>query len=122
MNVTYNNCDIINTDAGGVCSYADGTLDKPIALVQLKPAALEEIAAEAGVTGTANELRKHPKVISVIKAKLDATAKEAKLPALMHAAAFLPVLEPWTAENGCLTATAKLVPKSVYKLHENELE
>merc|ERR1712060_383033 len=33
----------------------------------------------------------------------------------------MPVVEPWTAENGCLTATSKIVPKSVYKMHAKAL-
>lgn len=123
MNVTYNNAAIINNEAGGVCCYADADIDRPVAFAQCKEKELLELAAEVGVTGKQGAaLCKDPKVMAAVKAKLDAVAKEGKLPALMHAAAVLPVLEPWTAANGCLTATSKLVPKEVYKFHAEDLK
>lgn len=123
INVTYNNCDIINTEAGGVCSYADHSLDKPVAFAQVKPAALEAMAAEAGVTGKeGKELCKDPKIMAAVKAKLDVVAKAAKLPALMHCIAIMPVVDPWTPENGCLTATSKLMSKAIYSAHAKELD
>lgn len=123
MNVTYNNASIVNADAGGVCSFADASLDKPVALVQCKPKELAELAAEAGVTGKeGEELCRDPKVMAAVKAQLDAFAKEVKLPALMHAAAVMPVVDPWTTDNGCLTATNKIVAKTVWKKHEKDLE
>ena len=33
-----------------------------------------------------------------------------------------PLIEPWSTANGCLTATQKLVSKSVYKFNAKELE
>ncbi|CAE7856624.1 LACS6, partial [Symbiodinium necroappetens] len=101
INVTYNNADIINADAGG------------------KRKELLELAAKNGVTGKdGEELCRDPKVMAAVKAALDVVAKAGKLPSLMQATAVMPVLEPWTPDNGCLTATSKLVPKTVYKVHE----
>jgi len=123
INVTYNNADIINADAGGVCSYADHEIDRPVLFAQCKRQPLLDLAADAGVTGKSDEeLCRDPKVMAALKVKLDAVAKEHKLPALMHAAAVMPVLEPWTPANGCLTGTSKLVAKGVYKLHEKDLK
>lgn len=123
MNVTYNNAPIVNTEAGGVCCYGDHTIDRPVAFVQCKAKELEALAAEAGVTGKTGEaLCRDPKVMAAVKAKLDAVAKGSTLPALMHVIAVMPVLEPWTATNGCLTATSKLVSKEVYRLYEKDLE
>eukprot|EP00931_Biecheleriopsis_adriatica_P030553 TRINITY_DN18007_c0_g1_i1.p1 TRINITY_DN18007_c0_g1~~TRINITY_DN18007_c0_g1_i1.p1 ORF type:complete len:746 (+),score=178.46 TRINITY_DN18007_c0_g1_i1:83-2320(+) len=122
INVTYNNADIINTEAGGVCSYADHEIDRPVLFAQCKEKELKALAAEVGVTGKeGSDLCKDPKVMKAVKEKLDAVAKANKLPALMQAAAVMPVLEPWTAANNCLTATSKLVSKEVYKFHEKEL-
>ncbi|CAJ1362176.1 unnamed protein product [Effrenium voratum] len=123
INVTYNNSSIINADAGGVCSFASSEIDRPVILAQCKKKELLELAAEKGVTGKdGEELCRDPKVMAAVKAVLDPIAKEHKLPALMQAIAVMPVLEPWTAENGCLTATSKLVPKQIYKAHAKDLD
>mmetsp|Transcript_23513 Transcript_23513/g.42406 ORF Transcript_23513/g.42406 Transcript_23513/m.42406 type:complete len:748 (-) Transcript_23513:120-2363(-) len=123
INVTYNNADIINADGGGVCSYADHEIDRPVLFAQCKRQPLLDLAAAAGVTGKSDEdLCRDPKVMAAVKAHLDPVAKANKLPALMHAAAVMPVLEPWTTVNGCLTGTSKLFSKGVYKFHEKELK
>uniref|UniRef100_A0A7S1RFZ4 AMP-dependent synthetase/ligase domain-containing protein n=1 Tax=Alexandrium catenella TaxID=2925 RepID=A0A7S1RFZ4_ALECA len=123
MNTTYSNADIVNTDAGGVCSYGDHSIDRPVAFVQCKEKELKALAEEAGVTGKEGEELCHDtKVRAAVKAQLDKVAKAAKLPALMNVIAVMPVVEPWTSQNGCLTATSKLVPKEVWAKHAEDLE
>ncbi|CAL1133076.1 unnamed protein product [Cladocopium goreaui] len=108
INVTYNNHELVNTDAGGVCSFASHEIDLPVLLAQCKKKELLALAAANGVTGKDDDaLCKDPKVMAAVKTALDAVAKAHKLPALMQAIAVMPVLEPWTADNGCLTATSK---------------
>ena len=53
---------------------------------------------------------------------LVSTAKAAGLVPLEHVTGAYPLLEPWLTENGCLTATLKLVPKAVFKRHDKELK
>jgi len=123
MNVTYNNADIINADAGGVCSFADDSIDRPVAFAQCKLKELTELAREAGVVDKEGmELCRDPRVMKAVKAKLDVVAKAANLPSLMQVVAVMPLLEPWTPQNGCLTATSKLVSKEVYKAHAEDLK
>jgi len=123
INVTYNNHELINADAGGVCSFASHEIDRPVLLAQCKKKELLALAAANGVTGKDDDaLCKDPKVMAAVKTALDAVAKAHKLPALMQAIAVMPVLEPWTADNGCLTATSKLVAKKIYQLHEKDLD
>jgi long-chain acyl-CoA synthetase len=123
MNVTYNNADIINADSGGVCSFADDSLDRPVAFAQCKLKELTALAREAGVVDKeGEELCRDPRVMKAVKAKLDVVAKAANLPSLMCVVAVMPLLEPWTAANGCLTATSKLVSKEVYKAHAEDLK
>mmetsp|Transcript_46360 Transcript_46360/g.100815 ORF Transcript_46360/g.100815 Transcript_46360/m.100815 type:complete len:745 (-) Transcript_46360:100-2334(-) len=123
MNVTYNNADLVNTEAGGVCCYADDSLDRAVALAQVKEKELIKLAEEAGVKGKkTSEMCRDPKVMAAVKAQLDSVAKKGKLPSLMHVAAVIPVVEAWTPDNGCLTATSKLAPKGVFKLHAEELK
>eukprot|EP00439_Symbiodinium_sp_Y106_P063442 s1682_g9.t2 len=98
INVTYNNADIINADAGGVCCFASHEIDRPVLLAQCKRKELLELAAKSGVTGKdGEELCRDPKVMAAVKAALDVVAKTGKLPSLMQATAVMPVLEPWTA-------------------------
>lgn len=123
INVTYNNHELINADAGGVCCFASHEIDRPVLLAQCKKKELLALAAANGVTGKDDDaLCKDPKVMAAVKTALDAVAKAHKLPALMQAIAVMPVLEPWTADNGCLTATSKLVAKKIYQLHEKDLD
>eukprot|EP00933_Yihiella_yeosuensis_P060658 TRINITY_DN63404_c0_g1_i1.p1 TRINITY_DN63404_c0_g1~~TRINITY_DN63404_c0_g1_i1.p1 ORF type:complete len:749 (-),score=196.52 TRINITY_DN63404_c0_g1_i1:92-2338(-) len=123
INVTYNNADIINTENGGCCVFADHELDRCVLFAQCKEKELKELAAEVGAAAKDGQaMCRDPKVMAAVKAKLDVVAKEAKLPALMHAVAVLPIIEPWTAANGCLTATSKLVSKGVYKKHAEDLK
>ena len=43
------------------------------------------------------------------------------IPRALQVTGAYPLLDPWLTENGCLTATLKLVPKAVFKRHEKEL-
>jgi len=137
MNTTYNMADIVNTEAGGVCSYADHSIDRPVVLVQVRFDRLAALAEEAGVDakeasaahGAGNAggkevqaLCRNSKVMAALKAKLDPVAKAAQLAPLMHAIAAMAVVEPWTPDNGCMTPTNKMKPKDVWKKHANDLE
>ena len=121
MNVTYNNCPLVDPDAGGVSSYADGEMDSPVCFAQIKEAELAKLAAELGVSGTTQQLCVDPKVVEAVKAALIKVAKDAKLPRLEHVAAVAVLCDPWSPDNGCLTATSKLVPKAIAKRHAKEL-
>merc|ERR1711879_620437 len=89
---------------------------------QVKPKELEALGVELGIGKKGNELCKDEKIMKALHEQFVKAAKAGGLPPLMHIAAVLPVIEPWSAENGCLTATAKLVSKGVYKLHEEDLQ
>ncbi|CAL1133074.1 unnamed protein product [Cladocopium goreaui] len=49
INVTYNNHELINADAGGVCSFASHEIDRPVLLAQCKKKELLALAAANGV-------------------------------------------------------------------------
>ncbi|CAL1133081.1 unnamed protein product, partial [Cladocopium goreaui] len=126
INVTYNNHELVNADAGGVCSFASHEIDLPVLLAQCNLAAhrkKKELLALAAANGVGepnpawlDDFELLMAVMAAVKTALDAVAKESpsdqahKLPALMQAIAVMPVLEPWTE--------VRLVAKKIYQLHE----
>eukprot|EP00316_Scyphosphaera_apsteinii_P008039 CAMPEP_0119312396 /NCGR_PEP_ID=MMETSP1333-20130426/26258_1 /TAXON_ID=418940 /ORGANISM="Scyphosphaera apsteinii, Strain RCC1455" /LENGTH=783 /DNA_ID=CAMNT_0007317009 /DNA_START=75 /DNA_END=2426 /DNA_ORIENTATION=- len=123
MNVTYGNASIIDKEAGGVCCYADDSLDKPVAFAQCDATKLAALAAtKLGVTDKeSKELCALPAVMDAVRSELIAAAKEAKLPSLMHVAAVMPLVDPWSSTDGTLTATNKIVAKAIYAKHQAAL-
>jgi long-chain acyl-CoA synthetase len=118
MNTAYNNSPFVNVEAGGVCCFADDSLDKPVCLAQCKEAELVKVAVTLGLQyDTAAELTTQPQVQAAVLDSFKASAKSAGLTSLEVVAGVYPILEEWSTANGCLTATSKLVPKSVWK-HE----
>jgi len=61
------------------------------------------------------ELQTNPKVQDEILNSFKAEAKKAGLTVLETVVAVYPLLEPWSPDNGCLTATQKLVPKPKWR-------
>ena len=47
---------LVQVEAGGVCSFADASLDKPVCVAQCKEDKIMELAASLGLSGTAAEL------------------------------------------------------------------
>eukprot|EP00310_Coccolithus_braarudii_P020572 CAMPEP_0183331580 /NCGR_PEP_ID=MMETSP0164_2-20130417/921_1 /TAXON_ID=221442 /ORGANISM="Coccolithus pelagicus ssp braarudi, Strain PLY182g" /LENGTH=788 /DNA_ID=CAMNT_0025500093 /DNA_START=25 /DNA_END=2391 /DNA_ORIENTATION=+ len=121
MNTAYNASSFVNVDAGGVCCYADDSLDRSVCVAQCKPSELEKAAATLGVAGEAEELCSNPKVQEAVLASFKAVAKTAGLQSLETVVAVFPVVSDW-AGNGCLTATQKLVPRKVFTFEAKALE
>jgi len=123
MNTAYNNSPFVNVDAGGVCCFADDSLDKPVCLAQCKVDELTKVADKLGIGyASPEELPTNPKVQAEVLASFKACAKGAELTALEVVAGVYPIIEEWSTANGCLTATSKLVPKSVWKHQKKELD
>jgi long-chain acyl-CoA synthetase len=123
MNTTYNCSPFINVEGGGVSCYADDSLDRAVCVAQCKAAELVKAAEAANVAfSDASELPAKPEVQEAVLASLKAEAKRAGLVSLEVVAGVYPLLEPWSTENGCLTATQKLVPKAVWRHNSKELQ
>lgn len=112
---------------GGVLCYGDGTMDRPVALVQVNVKALQSWALGAGREGkSAEELCKDPVAEKLVLKALHAAA-EGRLAATekIVALALLPGIgpmdgvptaaSPWTAENGCLTASNKMNRQQIHQ-------
>ena len=111
MNTAYNSSPYVNVEVGGTCCFADDSLDRAVAIMQIKPPELAALATELGLCGKSDaELCGHAQVQAKVLESFKQCAQTAKLPALETVVAVLPVVVEWTTANGCLTATQKLVP------------
>ena len=123
MNTAYNASPYVNVEMGGTCCFADDSLDRVVAIMQMKPTELAKLAKELDLEGKDdNALCKNDKVQAKVLDSFKAAAKTAKLVSLETVVAVLPVTVEWSTLNGCLTATQKLVPKKVFAFHAKELE
>jgi len=123
MNTAYNASSFVNVEVGGTCCFADDSLDRAVAIMQIKPSELASLAAELGLGGKSDaQLCADAKVQAKVLESFKAAAKAAKLTSLETVVAVLPVTAEWSTLNGCLTATQKLVPKKVFSFHAKELE
>jgi long-chain acyl-CoA synthetase len=123
MNTAYNNSPFVNVDTGGVCCFADDSLDRAVAIAQCKEAEILAAAKEVGVSGSAKDAAADPKVQAKVVESFKVEAKKAGLTSLETVVAVFPIVnDDWTPINGCLTATQKLVPKKCYAHNAKELE
>jgi len=122
MEMVYGNSAFVDAVNGGICCYGDGDMDRPVAFMQLQEDYVLKYAKDNGISGTFEELKKSD---AIQKAVLDDMKKEAKkgdLTSLEKLIAVSFMNEPWTPENGCLTAANKLQRKMVIQMNEKEFE
>jgi len=120
MEMTYGNSDFVDAVAGGICCYGDGDMDRPVALLQLNATAVKKWAKG---NGKSYDLEKLKKSKELEKAVVDDLKKEHAKSDLSHLEKVVGVAlltEPWTPENGCLTAANKLQRRAVIKQHEKD--
>jgi long-chain acyl-CoA synthetase len=123
MEMVFSNCEVVDAVLGGVMVYADGTMDKSVALVQPNKAAIEAWAKE-NLPNETNyaEILKSKQTTKFVTAQLNEEGKRCDLGrnglignvALVHD-------YPWTPVNGCLTATNKVQRRSIQQAHAKQL-
>jgi len=113
--------------------YGDGDLRRPFALVQVNMTELKKWAAGAGIAGTDEELCQNKEARKAVLDSLMAAAK-GKLgkneglvavglsPGTGPAEGAPSETSPWSAENGCRTASGKLDRKGIQKAHPAMME
>eukprot|EP01064_Diplonema_japonicum_P031234 TRINITY_DN5521_c0_g1_i1.p1 TRINITY_DN5521_c0_g1~~TRINITY_DN5521_c0_g1_i1.p1 ORF type:complete len:740 (+),score=260.57 TRINITY_DN5521_c0_g1_i1:45-2264(+) len=123
MNLAFNPCEIVDTDAGGCSAYGDSDMDRPICFVQCKVDGLKKLAEELGVSGTPEELCKNEKIQAEVVKSLNKRGKEVDPPlsSLETLAGVALLVKPWSAADGTLTASLKIVPKRIQAAHAAEL-
>jgi long-chain acyl-CoA synthetase len=123
MNTAYNNSPFVAVENGGVCCQADDSLDRAVCVAQCKAEMLTQTAESLGIKfSDVAELQTNAGIQDKILESFKAEAKKAGLTVLETVVGVYPLLDPWSPANGCLTATQKLVPKTVWKHNKAEFE
>merc|ERR1712038_440710 len=122
MEMTYGNCKFVDAVAGGICCYGDGDMDRPIALLQLSQPAAMAWAKENNVTGDFATVKESKELYDAVLAEMKNEHKKAGLSHLEKLVALSFLTEPWTPENGCLTAANELQRRAVIETFSKEFE
>lgn len=119
MEMNYGNCRFVDPVSGGICCYGDGDMDRPIALMQLNQPVVKQWAKDNGISGDIKTLVDSKDLYDAVMNDMEKEQKSAGLSRLekLIAIAFI-VDDPWTPENGCLTAANKLQRRAVVEKHE----
>ncbi|KAF4695178.1 Long-chain-fatty-acid--CoA ligase 3 [Perkinsus olseni] len=116
MELIYGGSQYVDAVNGGIMTYGDGTLDRPVALVQVNELSLTQWAKTEGSNSSAfslhgvviQDLVKNPKAEEEVLKSLLECHKNGGLSGIEKLAGVGLVCEPWTAQNKCLTATNKI--------------
>jgi len=122
MEMTYGNSSFVDAIAGGICCYGDGDMDRPIALMQLNEVVAMQWAKDNGISGDFETVKNSKELNAAI---LDDMKKQGAKGGLSHLEKLVAVClltDPWTPENGCLTAANKLQRRVVIESFEKEFK
>ena len=120
MEMTYGNSKFVDAIAGGICCYGDGDMDRPIALMQLNEIVAMNWAKENGVEGDFETIKNSKELVDAVMADLKNEHAKGGLSHIEKLVAVAFLTEPWTPENGCLTAANKLQRRMVISKFEKE--
>lgn len=123
MEMTYGNSDFVDAVAGGICVYGDGDMDRPVALLQLNATTAKKWAKDNGISSDDMEQLKDSKELkAAVVADMKKEHAKSDLSHLEKLVAVSLLTEPWTPENGCLTAANKLQRRTVITAHDKEFQ
>ncbi len=122
MEGAYGNSKFVDTLHGGICCYGDGDMDRPIALMQLCKVATMSWAKANGIVGDFDKIMKSQELYNAVMLDLQNEGKKSRLSHLERIVAVVLIVEPWTTENGCLTAANKIQRKTVISVHQSEFD
>jgi len=122
MEMTYGNSSFVDAAAGGICCYGDGEMDRPIALMQLNEHYAMKWAKAKGVAGDFAAVKASEELNHAVLADMKREAKKGGLSNLEKLVALAFLTEPWTPENGCLTAANKLQRRVVVETFDQEFQ
>lgn len=120
MEMTYGNSNFVDPIAGGICCYGSAELDRPIALMQLNRHYTMAWAKDRGMTGEFDTIKDSPELYKAIMEDMENEFKKNKLSHLEQLQGVALLTEPWTVENGCLTAANKLQRNAIIQLFEKQ--
>ena len=113
MEMAYGNSKFVDAIYGGMCCYADGDMDRPIAIVQLSRPHAMAWAKQNNMNNDFNSLMESKQLQSAVLADMLKEHGKAGLSHLEKLSGVCLISDPWTAENGCLTAANKLQRKNI---------
>ena len=122
MEMTYGNSIFVDAIHGGICCYGDGDMDRPIALMQLNEIVAMKWAKENNVAGDFSVVKDSKELYDAVMADLKKEHAKSGLSNLEKLVAVVFLTEPWTPENGCLTAANKLQRRTVIEMFSKEFE
>jgi len=122
MEMTYGNCAFVDAIAGGICCYGDGEMDRPVALMQLNEVVTMNWAKENGIAGDFKTVKESKELMAAVLAEMKKEHAKGGLAGNEKLVAIAFLTEPWTPENGCLTAANKLQRRQVVATFEKEFE
>ena len=122
MEMTYGNSKFVDAIAGGICCYGDGEMDRPIALMQLNQVVAMKWAAENGIAGDFDAVKNSKELMDAVMTDLKGEHAKGGLSHIEKLVAVAFLTEPWTPENGCLTAANKLQRRTVIDTFEKEFQ
>lgn len=122
MEMTYGNSKYVDAINGGICCYGDGDMDRPIALMQLSEPNAMAWAKENNVTGDFAAVKESKELYDTVLADMRNEHTKAGLSHLEKLVAICFLTDPWTPENGCLTAANKLQRRAVVEMFSKEFE
>lgn len=120
MEMTYGNSDFVDAVAGGICCYGDGDMDRPVALLQLNATTAKKWAKENGKPEDLEKLKDMKELKDAVVADMKKEHAKSDLSHLEKLVSVCLLTEPWTSENGCLTAANKLQRRAVISAHDKE--
>jgi long-chain acyl-CoA synthetase len=122
MEIVYGGSDYVDPLAGGVCVYADGDMDRPVALVELNEKQAMKWAEENGVHEDIEVLKENKNLNKTVLDSLNALHAKSDLSHIEKLSGVALLTAPWTVENGCLTAANKLQRRHVVAQFPKEFE
>lgn len=122
MEMSYGNSKFVDAIAGGICCYGDGEMDRPIALLQLSEANAMSWAKENNVSGDFETVKKSKGLYDAVLADMNNEHAKGGLSHLEKLVSVCFLTEPWTPENGCLTAANKLQRRAVIEMFSKDFE
>lgn len=122
MEMTYGNSAFVDAVAGGICCYGDGDMDRPVALMQLNEPIAMQWAKDNGIDGDFEAVKNSKELYEFVLKDMKNEAAKGGLSHLERLVAVAFLTEPWTPENGCLTAANKLQRRVVVETFAKEFE
>ena len=122
MEMTYGNSDFVDAVAGGICCYGDGDMDRPVALMQVNETYAMKWASDNGVSGDFEAIKANKQFIAAVMESMKSEHTKSDLSHLEKLAGVSLLSDPWTPENGCLTAANKLQRRVVVEKFVKEFE